>query len=51
MKQSKWLKRVGIYVAGAFSMALLLAACSTPGKKPADGCVGPPDYCVPYFGG
>ncbi|MGF6902340.1 hypothetical protein P3T22_003617 [Paraburkholderia sp. GAS348] len=50
MKQRNWLKRIAIYVATAVSTGLLLAACATPGTKPADGCVGPPTYCVPYFG-
>jgi hypothetical protein len=50
MKQGNWLKRVAIYAATAVSTGLLLAACATPGTKSTDGCVGPTDYCVPYFG-
>jgi hypothetical protein len=50
MKRQNWIKRAAIYAATAISMAVLLAACATAGPNTADGCVGPPEFCNPYFG-
>jgi hypothetical protein len=51
MKARTRLKRAAIFAATAVSMSMLLSACATSGPNTPDGCVGPMDYCMPFFGG
>jgi hypothetical protein len=50
MKTRTVLKRAVIYALAAATAGLLLSGCAAPGPDTANGCVGPPGFCTPYFG-
>jgi hypothetical protein len=50
MKTRSILKRAVLYALAAATAGLLLSGCAAAGPNAANGCVGPPDFCQPYFG-
>jgi hypothetical protein len=50
MKTRTAIRRSVSYALAALAAGLLLSGCATAGPNTADGCVGPPDFCQPYFG-
>ncbi|HDV6324496.1 TPA: hypothetical protein RJR39_000530 [Burkholderia cenocepacia] len=34
----------------AIAAGVMLSACATPQPDGPGDCVGPPDFCVPFFG-
>jgi hypothetical protein len=46
----KVLKRATAYTTVALTAGLLLSGCVTASPNTPDGCVGPPDFCQPFFG-
>jgi hypothetical protein len=50
MKCRNWIKRAALYAAAATAVGVLLAGCAGTPTNTANGCVGPPDFCTPFFG-
>jgi len=48
MKIHRLIKKAVLYAATLMAAGMLLSACSTTATN--GGCVGPPDFCRPYFG-
>jgi hypothetical protein len=44
------LKCAVLYALAAATAVLLLSGCATAGPNFSNGCVGPSDFCQPYFG-
>ncbi|PCE25525.1 hypothetical protein BWP39_13435 [Paraburkholderia acidicola] len=38
------------YAIAACAVGLLLSGCATGTTHSSNECVGPPDFCTPYFG-
>jgi predicted small secreted protein len=50
VKIRKMIRRSACLVAAGVAVGLLLSGCATARPNGPDGCVGPPDFCQPYFG-
>jgi hypothetical protein len=50
VKIRKLITRSACLVAVGMAVGLLLSGCASAGPNGPDGCVGPPDFCQPYFG-
>jgi hypothetical protein len=50
VKIRKLVTRSACLVVVGMAVGLLLSGCATPSPNGPDGCVGPPDFCQPYFG-